>query len=394
MNTRERFLSIMDFKYCDRTLLWEWGYWGGTIQRWYNEGLPLRRGLRKSAEYGETVAGPGAAWRSGVLNIQEAEDVSIVFDFDKGRETIALQNFFYPPYEKKILNEDKEYITYVDEMGVTMRERKDRASKPQFLNWPVKNRDDWERIKAERFQIRIKDRLPPNWHQLIHKYKNRDYPLSIGSGYCGFFGSLRALIGEEHLFYIYYDNPKLVHDILNFLTDFWIEIYGKVLEEVQPDSADFWEDMCYKNGSFISPALFCEFMMPCYKKLIGFLRSNGIHHFCVDSDGNVQEVIPLFLKCGMTGMLPFEVQAGNDIVKIRKRYPQLQIYGGIDKNLIAQGKRAIDAELEAKLPFLLQQGGYIPFLDHLVPPTISWENFQYYRKRIKELTIKFGSGYI
>jgi uroporphyrinogen decarboxylase len=179
----------------------------------------------------------------------------------------------------------------------------------------------------------------------------------------------------------------------NFLCDFWIEIYGQVLQQVRDvDSAEFWEDMCYKNGPMISPAMFREFMMPYYKRLINFLRDHGVRHFCVDTDGDCRALIPLFLECGMTGMLPFEVQAGCDIVEIRKDYPQLQIYGGLDKNVVAQSKTAIDRELDSKLPPLLQQGGYIPFVDHLVHPDVSWENFRYYRRRVAELVAEFGSG--
>ena len=392
MNLRERFLSIMNFEPCDRTMLWEWGYWGGVIERWYAEGLPNIHGLREPVEFGGTVAGPGAAWVSGVLNVQHAIDVTEHLKLDPPRQTIPLQNFIYPEYEERVISEDSDKQVLVDGMGVTLRKRKDDASIPEYLAWPVSNREDWERIKAERFEINIYERLPANWSELVQQYKERDYPLAIASGYCGFFGSLRALMGEMNLFYTYYDDPQLIHDILDYLTDFWIEIYGYVLQDVQPDSAEFWEDMAYKSGPLISPALFREFMMPRYKRLIRFLRENGVRHFCVDTDGNCWSLIPLFLECGMTGMLPFEVQAGMDIVEVRKSFPKLQIYGGLDKRQLALGKEAIDQELETKLPPILEQGGYIPFADHLVHPDVSWENFCYYRKRVAEIAERIGSG--
>jgi hypothetical protein len=37
---------------------------------------------------------------------------------------------------------------------------------------------------------------------------------------------------------------------------------------------------------------------------------------------------------------------------------------------------------------MLQQGGYIPHLDHSAHPDISWSNFRYYRERLKELIEK------
>lgn len=384
MTNRERFLAVMDFQPDVRTVLWEWGYWGGTIERWYHEGLPRKHGLRQPAAYGDTVAGPGAAWGSGVLNVQRAEDVSEYCCLDPPRQTIPLHNFIYPEFPTEVLDEDSEYRTVRDGMGVVSRQRKDSASLPFYIEWPVKDRDSWEQLKAERLQPDLHRRLPDNWTQLVQEYKQRHYPLAIASGYCGFFGSLRALMGEERLLYAYYYDPALVHDILDYLCDFWIEIYGEVLKEVQPDSAEFWEDMAYRNGPLISPALFREFMLPHYRRLIGFLRENGVRHFCVDTDGNCWQLIPLFLECGMTGMLPFEVQSGMDIVEVRKAYPRLQIYGGLDKRALAQDRTAIDREL-AKAEVLLRQGGYIPMADHLVPPDVSWDSFTYFRRRLEGL---------
>ncbi len=385
MNLRERFLSIMDFEPSDRTVLWEWGYWGGTIERWYAEGLPRLHGLREPVTFGGTVAGPGAAWGSGVLNVQPAPDVSQFCQFDPPRHTIPLENFIYPAFEERVVAEEGDRLVVVDGMGVTLRKRKDDASLPEFLAWPVANREDWERLKAERFQVRIHERLPANWPELVQQYRQRDYPLAIASGYCGFFGSLRALMGEVNLFYAYYDQPDLIRDILNFLTDFWIEIYGYVLQRRPARQRRVLGGHGLQKRPAHLPGCLPRVHAALLQKLIGFLRENGVRHFCVDTDGDCWSLIPLFLEAGMTGMLPFEVQAGMDIVAVRQAFPRLQIYGGIDKRALAKGKEAIDRELEAKVPALLRQGGYIPFADHLVHPEVSWENFVYYRRRLAEM---------
>jgi hypothetical protein len=65
----------------------------------------------------------------------------------------------------------------------------------------------------------------------------------------------------------------------------------------------------------------------------------------------------------------------------RKVRPQPDPRGGIDKMEIAKGRKAIDAELEAKIPPMLEQGGYIPFLDHAIHPDISYADFMYYIER-------------
>ena len=106
----------------------------------------------------------------------------------------------------------------------------------------------------------------------------------------------------------------------------------------------------------------------------------------VDSDGYNWKLIPLFLEGGATGMGPMEVAASMDVVEVRKAFPRLQIFGGIDKRILATDKNAIDEELTRKIPPLMRGGGYIPCCDHSVPPDVSWENFSHYRKRITELT--------
>jgi len=213
VDIRERFLATLDFQPGVRAPLWEWGYWGGAIERWYGEGLPRCKGLREPAAYGDTVAGPGAAWGSGVLDVQWAEDVSTALGFDPPRETIPLQNFIHPPFDRQVLREDAEHRVVRDEMGIVSQQRRDGASKPLFLEWPVRGRASWEALKRERFQPDTAAHLPADWPQRVRACRNRDYPLSIGSGYCGFFGPLRTLLGEERLLFAYYDEPALVHDV-------------------------------------------------------------------------------------------------------------------------------------------------------------------------------------
>jgi hypothetical protein len=134
----------------------------------------------------------------------------------------------------------------------------------------------------------------------------------------------------------------------------------------------------------ISPATFKEFVSPYYKKLTGFLKSKGVNIIFVDTDGQCDELIPLFIEAGVTGLYPMEVSCGMDVVKARKRYPELQLMGGIPKSDIALGRKRIDEFLEP-VEWLLKQGGYMPYGDHFVPPEVSWENFKYYRQKLNDI---------
>jgi uroporphyrinogen-III decarboxylase len=81
----------------------------------------------------------------------------------------------------------------------------------------------------------------------------------------------------------------------------------------------------------------------------------------------------------VNAMLPFEVQSGMDVRQFRREYGKnLAMMGGLDKRLLLDAGPGLESELRAKVPALLAAGGYIPALDHTVPPDVSLENFRIY----------------
>lgn len=82
----------------------------------------------------------------------------------------------------------------------------------------------------------------------------------------------------------------------------------------------------------------------------------------VDTDGDCEELIPLFAGAGVNMMLPFEVTAGCDVVALRRKYPYMSMMGGIDKMEIAKGKEAIDRELKRIEPLHFLNGAISPLL--------------------------------
>ena len=374
----------MNFEKADRTLFWEMGYWKDTLERWYGEGLPKGPDVTAGLKPGEGVRAESAPHKIFCPDMPRDGDVHTYFGFDPGLVCLPINSVLEPPFERKVIEEEKGYVIYQDEYGVTKKMNKAAPSRPQYLKWPAQDRQGFEALK-QRLVPSLKDRVPPAWKELIQGYADRDHPLTLGGYPCGFYGILRFLMGEERLLLNFYDDPVLVQDFMNTLADFWIELWGQALSEIKVDAVNFWEDMAFRTGPLISPEMFKEFMLPPYQKVTSFLRSMGVTIFIVDSDGNLEKLIPLFLDAGITALFPFEVQAGNDIISIRRKYPRLQILGGIDKLKIAEGKKATDEELGSKVPFMLRSGGYIPHIDHHVHPDISWKDFIYYRTRLNEM---------
>jgi len=293
---------------------------------------------------------------------------------------------FLPKFEVRILEETGDYRLAVDERGITTKTIKNMPppAMPQWLDFPVKNREDFRKIKPL-LDPTTPGRYPANWDDEVVRLKRRDHPVGL---HCkGLFMPTRDLMGFENLCMAFYDDPVLIHEIMDHLADFYSAIITKALAEVEFDYAYFCEDLAYKTASMISPKHFNEFMAPNYRKMVDLLHARDIDIIMVDSDGHVDEIIPLWLDLGISGVYPMEVAAGMDVVALRKEYGKdLIMMGGIDKREIARSEKAIDEEMARHVEPILGEGGYIPKLDHAIPPDISWTNMCYYHEKKREIS--------
>jgi uroporphyrinogen decarboxylase len=190
-------------------------------------------------------------------------------------------------------------------------------------------------------------------------------------------------MGDVNYMMSMYDNPRLLKDINEFYLNFVMNYWSKIFNEIEIDWVMIWEDMAFKTGSFISKEAFREFLTPYYIKLIDFLKQYKIKNIIVDCDGLVEELIPLWLEAGVTGVFPME--AVNDLVKIRKMYPKLQMLGGVDKKILIDGTgKDIDDELEM-VSILMKKGGYIPHIDHSIPLDAEWNKLKEYREKLNNI---------
>jgi len=378
---RHRFLATMRFEPCSRSPRWELGYWPGTIRRWYEEGLQgKQQAIRATEPWAGWVAGNGQATYRERTHDRD-QDVMTSLNMDRGAVAVEIEYNSWPLYETVVLEETDEYVITRREDGITVKKLKPDQGMPEWIDYPVHNRKEWERFKEERYQPNFNERIPSDWGELVRSYRQRDYPLALGAGFTGFFGTVRQIIGLELTLTTFRENPSWMHEMMDHLANFYVELYDQVLSLVKVDYALHWEDMCYVAGPLISPRMFCEFMLEPYKRLTSLLRDHGVDIIMVDTDGDCRKLVPLFLEGGVTGLYPFEVQSRMDVADVRRQYPRLCMQGGIDKKALAAGKDAIDRELEARVPVVLT-GGYIPHVDHGVPPDVSWENFCYYRRKL------------
>ena len=321
-----------------------------------------------------------------------------LFDYDEGATAYLgdlgwCEAAFQPVFGWELIEDRGEHLVIRDFAGrhvLVFKEQPD-SFMPEYLDHPVKDRKTWEEDVKWRLDPASPERLTDAEEKMRAVENQAREGRMVVQYVIGGYMYLRSLIGPEDTFYIFYDQPDLVHDCMKT----WLELADSVIarhqQHVTIDQLFLAEDICYNHGILISPDMMKEFLFPYYQQLIANLKSRQIDpsrhlYVHIDTDGDARPVIPHYRDAiGMDVMEPFEVASGCDVVEIGRQYPDLVMSGGIDKRVLAQGKKAIDRMVERILPPMRERGGYIPTCDHGVPEEVPYEDYLHYRKRCVEL---------
>lgn len=353
MNSRERMMKTLSFKPVDRIPLIEWHVRGATMREWIRQGYP--------------------------------ENVSqgVFLDLDPNHLDVPINMGLYPAFTEVVLEQHDQYKIWQDSLGA-IRKDFSHDDNPGFvtrswLKFPVADRKDFLDMK-KRYDSAESARYPDNWRLRAAVLDQALVANHLSIPYL--FWTVRDWMGFENLCLAFHDMPDLLDEMFTFLTDFVIATLSRGIDDLAIDMVELKEDMAYKMAPMISPEHFRRFMLPHYSRLISFLKSRGVRFVYVDCDGYPGGLIPLWLEAGVDGVSPCEVAAGNDLLKLRARYPDLVMFGGIDKRELAKDEKAIYREVMGKVPHLIEKGGFVPHVDHAIPFDVPLQLYLYYRRLI------------
>jgi len=369
----------MSFEDNKVTMKTEFGFWAGTLKTWLKEGLLKTSDTTyinaldaKIVRASDDIAGSGELTDKNIMNYFNLDSYLVKFPFD-----------ISPRLTKKVIEDNADYRIFLDSFGLKKKEGKITAGIPMVIDYPIKNRKDFYRYR-ELYNVDFKKRLPENWDKLKNQLKNRNFPIRLGGSPYGFSFFPRHLMGDVVYMMSMYDDPEFLKEFNEFFLDIVMNYWSLILRDIEIDCVFILEDIAYRTGSFISKEMFREFLTPYYIKFIDFLKQFKVKNILVDCDGLIDELIPLWIEAGVTGIFPIE--AVNNVSEIREKYPRFQLMGGIDKKLLFRDgtKEKIDDELE-KIKKLLDKGGYVPHIDHAVSEDVTWNNFRYYREKLNNI---------
>ncbi len=385
MPPRERIKSVIHFRKPD-VLPWVESFYDETILKWFREGLPADELTVIEWEMG----------RSGTL----LTNWPAVKGFDP-YSYFGCQSFFgcmvpvdvgpLPRFKLRIVGENGRYADYLTETGAILRRIKKAEyvwySMPMFTEFPVHDRKGWEEYK-KRLDPHDLKRYPKDWErdaylEVFERYQAGNTLIRFN----GFYGFGAQIMGIPRFNVMFYKDPEFMHEMAEYWEYFTIETIRDAVETLKSriDMVFWWEDLAERHGPCISPKIYREFLLSHYKKVIGFLRKNGIDRIMMDSDGNLNPLVDSVVEAGITGLWPLEVGSGMDAISIRKTYgDKLFLGGNLDKRELAEGGEAMRWEVDSKVPALKEMGGYFPGVDHLVHVEFTLQRFREYAEYLKK----------
>jgi len=370
MNDRERFQATMHYQPRDRSPIADFGFWEETIVIWHDQGLPEH------------------------IYFQGSDNNTVeFFGMDFGIDSIGtgVESSLFPAFEEKIIEDHGNRIIMQQTDGVIVERDRFMSSIPKPVAHTLTDRASWQQHFLPRLDPETPGRFPENWEVRCQLWLNsqRQQVLTLPGG--SLYGWLRNWMGLEQLSMTVYDDPTFFNEMVTTVADCVLAVLEKTLASgVQFDACGMWEDMAYNAGPLLSPRHFKKYLVPHYRRIADLCHRYGVDVIWLDCDGKIDALLPLWLDAGINCMFPLEIGTwGADPVKYRQMYgKELLLMGGFDKHILAQSKADIEREINRLAP-LVEEGGFIGFCDHRVPPDVPYENYLFYLEKVRKI---WGKG--
>jgi hypothetical protein len=260
---------------------------------------------------------------------------------------------------------------------------------PELKKWPTTEKD----LDFFRQHLNPDDpkRFSGNWKRRVRNWRHREHVLMLYV-HQGFFLSMG--VGSWQRFYDVMtqlvDNTNLVREMMLAKGRFAAALTEKVLRDVNVDAVIFSEPIGGNEGPLMSPGMYEDIVLKSYQPVLDVLHRHGVEIIVFQTFANARILIPSILKWGFNGLWACEVNIeAMDYRSIRKEFGRdLRLIGGIDLDALRSSKADIRKEIQAKVPPLLNEGGYIPLADGRVREDVSFENYCYYRELLRSVIEK------
>ncbi|MBN1808539.1 MAG: uroporphyrinogen-III decarboxylase-like protein [Planctomycetes bacterium] len=183
-----------------------------------------------------------------------------------------------------------------------------------------------------------------------------------------------TLRGLQALLMDFVMNPGFVHDLLDAIADWNVQVVRKVLQVPGIDAVHFGDDWGTQRGLVMGPELWKEFIGPRVKRMYGTVKEGG--KFCSQhSCGMVQELFPDLVEYGLNMFNPFQPEVMDVHEMHAKYFGKLAFWGGVSVQETLPHGTPDDVRREVLDRIEMgKRGGYILTPSHAVPGDAPVEN--------------------
>jgi len=224
MNAREKFHAVMSFQDSASNMKTEFGYWAGSVRRWFEEGLLRREGIPDYRLDGDLVRGGEPISPDSDELVDKNVMPELMLDSYLAKFPVDLS----PPLKPELLEENSHYRVLRDSYGITKKQVKDNAATHFNVEFPIKNREDFYRY-TEQYDRDMSKRLPRDIASMKNYLQNRNFPVRLGGNPQGFSFFPRYLMGDVQYMLALYDDPGLIKEFNRFFLDFVMEYWSCLL---------------------------------------------------------------------------------------------------------------------------------------------------------------------
>jgi uroporphyrinogen decarboxylase len=287
-------------------------------------------------------------------------------------------------YDSITIDETDDYAIIRDRSG---EKKKIQGDVTEILEKSINRLEDYKE-KIEAFMDhndprRVTSSRYPYKMDLEKAIKNRQKNCFVNLWLSGPFEMSRGVFGYPGVLIVMVKDPHFAGYVFDSIAKYQARI-GKAYIDAGVDGIMLGEDMSYKKGPLFSPEHYRKLLAPAHKKVFHPFRKND-KACIIHTDGNVKKLIPDLIKSGITALNPLEVKAGLDVNELKLKYgDKIAFVGGIDVRTLGSTKEAIKKEVTEKIEIAGQDGGYVIGPDHCIPPSVSYENYQYFYKLAKK----------
>ncbi len=190
------------------------------------------------------------------------------------------------------------------------------------------------------------------------------------------FDTTYLAIGLKDFMFKIYDDLKFIKYIMDFALEHYYNISIEIIKNF--DNIPFVliaDDLAGANGLMINPEKFRELYIPRLLKILEPFNKKNIP-IVFHCDGNLENVIPILIECGILGVHPVQPSC-NNIYDLKKKYNgRFALFGNIETVLLAGGpEQKIENDIKVHCDRLKEGGGYILGSSSSIFDGIPPENF-------------------